>query len=1002
MKPITTTTRVLKSGWKLTLIPILISCLIIIQGFAGKTEIHGFRLIEKRFVKEVNADCYYFEHIRSGARLIKIANDDPNKTFSIAFHTIPESDCGTPHILEHTVFAGSKNFPVKSSLSEIMKGSLKTFANALTGKDMTRYPIASMNEKDYFNLMHIYLDNVFNPKLTSDERIFKQEGWHYEIFEKDKPIVYRGIVHGEMSGYYSSAGRYNQYYTFKGLFPDNGYGFESGGHPQYITDLSYEEFLNFYQKYYHPENSYIFLYGDAGMEKELEFIDREYLSRYKKGGFRYSMAEQKPFVKQRIKREVYPVLEGSPTENQTYLSLNFVYGKGTEPGLSMALSLLGSYLFSGESAPVRQALQQAGIGRNISGGNIGYKQNVFLINVQNANPEDLERFNDIVFSSLQNCLDKGLDKDRLKGLINRYEFNLKENSNPQRGLNYSSSVYPGFMYDGNPFSGLEYEKDLKVVKDGLENNYFENLIRKAFLDNPHSLLLSVEPKPGLDKTIREETEKKLAAYKAKLSETEIESLIEDNKKLVDFQTEKDSQEALATIPKLSLDDISKKGTFYTATERKSGNNSIIHYKDFTNDVIYMHAFFDLRVLPERLLPYSRLLSYLLGSLNTGRYSFSDIDKERNNYTGGINSFTATFLEQNDETRLRPKFVMIGRAANQNINKLSELMAEITTNTDFTDTDRIKMLLTRMHSQTESSIKADGSGPTSQRLRSYFKESSRLAEIQSGYDFYFFLKDIMIKMESNPEEVVGNIKETADLLFSRNNVIYGLICSEEDFKKSEPAIESISKKLNDTKPVYQKWENLNPVPLNEAFLTASKVQYIHFGCDYKKLGYEASGKLRVLNKILSRDWFFQKIRIVGGAYGGGSSISDDGMITFTSFRDPNLEETIATYKETGNYLRSLNLTEEQMTQYIISTIADMDQPLTPSLGGQQALSNYFNKRTSEDHQKIREEILSTTLADIKGYSDMIDKVIQNGVICAYGNADRMKGASVLFRNMIEIK
>ena len=503
---------------KFNLFAVLILCTLVIAGCTKQPSFPGYKLIEKRFVKEVNADCYLLEHEKSGARILKIAAADPNKTFNIAFKTFPDSDCGTPHIIEHCVLNGSKNFPVKSPFDVLSKGSLNTFINAFTGDDFTMYPEASMNTKDYFNLMHVYLDAVFNPLMDTDTRILKQEGWHYELMSKDAPVEYRGVVYNEMKGAFSNPERILNFQMYKNLFPDNAYGFEAGGYPEAIPNLTQEDFVAFYKKHYHPENSFILLYGDADLAQELKFIDENYLSKYTKTGQKASIQDQKPFDAMKELTAYYASAEGQSAQNQTYLSLGMVCGQNSDEALSMALETIAEVVVNQESAPLRLELQKAGIGQDVYASVDKVKQMVFQINVQNANAADKEKFKEIVFRVLNEQVQKGIDKQVIEGVLNRTEFSLREGNDAQKGLSCAFRTLNAEFFANDPFIGLEYEKPLAEVKKALTTPYLEEIIKKYLLGNPHSLLLTVEPKQGLDKEAHEKTISKLKDYKASLDE----------------------------------------------------------------------------------------------------------------------------------------------------------------------------------------------------------------------------------------------------------------------------------------------------------------------------------------------------------------------------------------------------------------------------------------------------------------------------------------------------
>jgi presequence protease len=453
--------------------------------------------MEKRFVKETNAECLYFRHMKSGARLLKIAAEDPNKFFNITFKTLPDNDSGTPHILEHSVLNGSKSFPVKSPFDVLLKGSLNTFLNAMTGQDHTSYPLASMNTTDYFNLMHVYLDAVFHPMMLEDDRILKQEGWHMELTSKDASLIYKGVVYNEMKGTFSNP-LYELYYIAgKHLFPDNIYGNSSGGHPDAIPQLTQEDFTAFHRKYYHPSNSYILLYGDASLDRELDFINKNYLSDFDVSNEDLHIPVQKPFNSIKTVTEPYPVAEGSPAEGNTYLSLSYVTPPHTDKLTTMALDLLVNALVNHESAPLRLALQEAGIGREVIGWFTEAQQNIITIIVPNANPEDAGRFRMVADETFKKVASEGFDKEIIEGILNRSEFQLKEGDTPQKGLMYLEMITQDWLFGDDPFTGMEFEKPLSGLRMAVKNNLLEELINQFLICNPHALLLSMVPEPGL-------------------------------------------------------------------------------------------------------------------------------------------------------------------------------------------------------------------------------------------------------------------------------------------------------------------------------------------------------------------------------------------------------------------------------------------------------------------------------------------------------------------------
>jgi Zn-dependent M16 (insulinase) family peptidase len=963
-----------------------------------KTDYHGFRLKDRQFVKEINAECLVFEHEKSGARLMKITNDDPNKTFCIAFRTFPESDDGSPHIMEHSVLNGSKNFPVKSPFDVLSKGSLSTFLNAFTSNDFTMYPVASMNEKDYFNLMHVYLDAVFNPLIYTDPRIMQQEGWHFEMNDPKGPLTYKGVVYNEMKGSFSDPQEELNYLVYRNLFPDNNYRFESGGYPAAIPQLSNAKFIDFHKKYYHPENSYIFVYGNGDLDKELAFIDSAYLSGYTKTGNQPSIEDQKPFPAMKEVSDQYPVMEGADMKGQSYLALDWVIGHSSDLTQTMSLDVLAEALVNQESAPIRLALQKAGIGQDVSASSSNLKQNVFEIVVRGANPGDQQKFREVVFSTLKEIEQKGLDKNDLEGIINRMEFRLREGDDAQKGLTYLMQSIQSWFFKDDPISGMRYEAPLAEVKRSLSSDYLEKFVRQHFLDNPHALLTSLDPKPGLESERNRQTESELAGIKATLPADSLERIIKASQDLLAYQQREDTPEALATIPLLKTSDIDPKAIWYDVKKDSMEGVPILFHETFTNNVNYIRYYFDMRVLPQELIPYGALLSNILGIMNTKNFSYAALTQALNRNTGGFDVSVGTQAVNLDDNQLIPLLTLSTKAMPDKLDKLWELSLEVLNNTRFDDPERLKTVLTRHQSQLEESVKSDGYSVAGRRAPSYFSKQGVFNQLTSGLDYYRFITEILKSKGTNYTEVTTNLQKTARLLFARENMVFAFTCDEKGAPDVRKGIKVLAAGLKSEKQALQTW-NLEPVKKNEGLMAPSKVQYVVAGYDYKKLGYTWNGKMRVLSQVLSTDWLQQQIRVIGGAYGGWSSISPGGQMTFNSYRDPNLRETIDNYAGTVVYLEKFSAGETDMTRYIIGTIAGIDQPLTPSGEGDRAFGYYFTRRTAAEIQADRDAVLSTTADDIRKFAPMVKEVLGQKAWCVYGNAEKLKKDKDLFNSLV---
>ncbi len=972
---------------------------VITLTYGCKESYPGYKVLESRFVDEMNAECVHLEHIKSGAHIFKIKADDPNKLFAVAFKTVPESDAGTPHIIEHSVLNGSKNFPVKSPFDVLMQGSLNTFLNAMTGADMTIYPVASMNDKDYFNLMHVYLDAVFNPLIYEDPRIFKQEGWHYELTGAEDPLIYKGVVYNEMKGSYSSPNRELSYQVYRNLFPDNCYRYSSGGYPTAIPGLSYEAFLDFHRKHYHPSNSYILLYGDAELSEELQFIDEKYLSEYELSDKVVEIKHQEPF--DRMKRVVgkYPVLENADTVDQTFLQLSYVIGDVTDRARYMAYDVISDVLVNQESAPLKKALQEAGIGSDVSAYVDGNKQFTMHIMVRNANEKDLDTFYEITDNVINKVVEEGLDKKALEGTINRMEFRLREGDSPQKGLIYGMQLLSGWFFDDNPFKGLEFEKPLAEVKRSLEEDYMEQLIKEDLLNNNHSLLLALKPEPGLQARIDKEIRAELESVKTDMGKEKIEELVEQTNELIEYQQREDTPEALETIPMLSLDDISKEVEWYEAEEREIGEIKTVYLNEFTNGIMYNRILFDLRTLPLDKIQYASLLSNLLGKFDTENFSYGELDNELNIHTGGFSSYINIYNSELDDNNYIPKFILQSKSLQDKTGKMLELAAEIINTSDYTDKERLKTLLVRHHAAVDASVKNNGLFYATQRMQSYYSRTAVVNEMLSGLEYYWFLDGLVKNFDEKADEIVADLQETAAALFNKSNMIAAVTCTQDDYEIYSGELGHFASSMPEGEKSRLNWD-LVPVKKNEAFTTTSKVQYVVRGGSYKDLGYEWSGKMLVLEQVLSTDWLQNQIRVIGGAYGGFSGIGRTGDMYFASYRDPNLQESLDVYNKTSGYLEDFDADEKSMTRYIIGTISGMDYPETASMKAGIALSRYFNGITREYMQAERDNVLNTTADDISAMSKMVDELMGQDIYCVYGNNEKIENNKDLFMDIID--
>lgn len=964
---------------------------------------NGFKLLKTKDLKDINSTGMIFEHEKTGAKLLFIKNDDDNKVFSISFRTPPENSTGVPHIIEHSVLCGSRKFPVKEPFVELIKGSLNTFLNAMTFPDKTMYPIASKNDKDFVNLMDVYLDAVLYPDIYKHREIFMQEGWHYELENKEDDLSYKGVVYNEMKGAFSSPDSILMRKIQESLFPDTSYGVESGGDPYNIPDLSYEEFLDFHKKYYHPSNSYIYLYGNMDIEEKLKFINDNYLKDFDKLKIDSTIKEQKPFEKTIETTVEYPISPKESERDKTFLSYNFVVGNSTDPEEYLALDILENILLESESSPLKKALIEANLGKDVFGFcDRSILQPLFSIVVKNSNEDKKEEFKNVVTKTLKDLVSKGINKKLIEACINRREFDLRE-ANFQsfpKGLAYGIQCMDSWLYDECPFMHLEFEETLKKIKTALTTNYFENLISKYLLDNPHSSILMVKPSKSLAEKTENEIKEKLKNFKEHLSEDELNKIVEDTKKLKERQMTPDSLEDLNCIPLLSLGDLKKEADKLPLVEKEECGVKILHHPIFTSGIGYLTMYFDINEISEDLIPYTSLLCTLLTNVSTKNYNYEDLTNEIDINTGGISFSAGCYSKFNDAMNFSPKLSVRSKVLINKLPKLMELLGEIISNTKFDEDKKIKEIIQKIKSRLEMSMFDRGHMVAAKRVCSYFSPGSRYNDMLSGVDFYKFICDIEKNFQEKWTEIKTNLEKVYNMVFNKQNLIVSFTCDEKDYDQFKESFCKLYNVLNESKAVSSKiYFNLKPE--NEGFMTSAKVQYVAKGCNFRNLGYDYTGALKVLKTIISFDYLWNKVRVQGGAYGCFCHFEMNGNLFFASYRDPNLNKTIDAYNDVYEYLENFNADEREMTKYIIGTMSEIDTPLTPSMMGDAAAINYIRGLSYDAIQKERDEILNCKVEDLKNLTNLLKDIAKENYICVLGNENKIQDNKDLFNKTLNL-
>lgn len=956
---------------------------------------YGFKLLEIRRLNDINSTGFLFKHEKSGARLLYISNEDDNKVFSISFRTPPNSDNGIAHILEHSVLCGSKKYEAKEPFVELLKGSLNTYLNAMTFPDKTMYPVASYNDKDFMNLIDVYMDAVLYPKIYERQEILLQEGWHYEIDNADAPLSYGGVVYNEMKGAYSSADKILDNTIKSSLFPDNQYKYDSGGNPDSIPKLTYEEFLAFHKKYYHPSNSYIYFYGDGDIDKHLQYLDNNYLSKFDKIDINSSIEIQKPLDKRVEVNEIYPIGDEEDSNDKTYLALNFVASNSTDAQTVLGLDILSYVLLQTPASPLRKALLDASIGKSIYGRVNSYlRQPVFSIVAENTNVSDKEKFKKVINSTLNDIVKNGFDKKLIEGGINIFEFLMREADHGSRpkGLIYNLQALSRWLYDSDPMAYMQYNQYFENIR--AKENYFEELIQECLLNNLHSSIVVISPEKGLETKNELELKNKLEDYKKTLSKDEINQLINTKNRLNKYQQTYDTKETLEQIPLLKLEDIDKKAKTIDVKVIEQKDYKLLMHTTNTNKIVYLNLMFDSTTVPQEILPYISILSTVLGKISTKNYNYNQLSNEISIYTGGISFNAEVFNKENDG--YYPKFTISTKSLIDKLPKLLEILEEIINNTLFEDSKKIIEIIKEEKTDTLSYLLNRGNATAVKRAASSILQSSLYEDNISNISYYEFLSDLEKNIENNIDDIKQKLMEVASLIFNKQNLIVGVAIDKnnkdlflEQFKSFENKLKSQKEQTYNYK--FEKKYN------KEAFLTSSKIQYVAKAVDYKKEGYKFDGSLKVLETILDLDYLWNKVRVQGGAY-GVSIIIKHGYLMLTSYRDPNITKTLDVYDKIGEYTFNFEADEREMRKYIIGTISSLDRPMGMASKLKIAMIRYITSVSDEQRQKEREEILSTTCKKIKSYSDMLNKIMKQNNICVIGNENALKANKDLFDDL----
>lgn len=961
-------------------------------------QLQAYTVIEKREIKDLNSVSYLLKHNKTGTRVALLSNDDDNKVFYIGFRTPPKDSTGVAHIIEHTVLCGSDKFPVKDPFIELAKGSLNTFLNAMTYPDKTVYPVASCNDQDFQNLMDVYLDAVFHPNIYHEEKIFKQEGWHYEMESKEDDLSINGVVYNEMKGAYSSPDDVLWREIMNSLYPHTAYAVESGGDPDVIPELTYEDFLAFHQKYYHPSNSYIYLYGNMDMAEKLNFIDEAYLAHYDAISVDSALETEDKFDATVTIEKEYPIMESESEENNTYLSYNISLGEAFDRKLCYGMGTLADVLCMVPGAPVKQALLDAGIGTDLQCAfDTGVKQPYFSIVAKNAETGQKEEFVRIIEEKLRELAENGLDKKALQATINRDEFKYREadfGSYP-KGLMYGLNMLESWLYDDSkPFYYVELLDTYKELKEAVSTSYFEDVIREYLINNTHKSIVVVKPVKGLTGRKDKELAGLLARRKESMSEEEIERIVRETKELKEYQETPSAKEDLEKIPLLTRADMRKEAAPYYNEEKKVGDTTLLYHDIYTNGIGYLRFMFDLKQVPEELFPYVGILKILIGLVDTKKHSYSELYNEINLQTGGIDPAVNTYTDARDLSKYTATFDLKVKVLYENLPQAFALAEEILTESVYTDPKRLFELIAEARSEKQAQMMVAGHTLAAGRALSYLSKPACVLEHINGIPFYRLLECLENEFETKKEDLKEKMQKVVRCIFRPENLMVDYTAQKEGLAGIESLVESFKSKLY-TDPVDPAGYEPKPVKKNEGFMSSAQIQYVCRAGNFTKKGLPYTGALKVLRVMMGYDYLWTQVRVKGGAYGCMCNFGKSGESYFVSYRDPNLDKTIDIYEKAADYIADFKADERTMTQYIIGAVSEMDMPMTPAAKGIYSLSGYMTHYPYERVQQDRDELLATDADTIRGLAAYIRAFMEDECLCVVGNEEKIKCQKELF-------
>ncbi len=957
----------------------------------------SFTLVKEQQIPEINSLVQLWEHKRTGARLLSVINDDENKVFSINFRTTPKDSTGVAHILEHSVLNGSEKYPVKEPFVELLKGSLATFVNAFTFPDKTCYPVASQNEKDFYNLIDVYIDAVFNPILS--EQTLMQEGWHYEIEDPSAPLTYKGVVFNEMKGAYSSPDNYLAKVIIESLFPKHIYGVDSGGNPADIPNLTYENFRDFWETYYHPSNSFIFFYGNDDPDTRLKLMDG-YLKPFKKKKVKSAVPLAKPFKKPKKLEFPYLATEGEDLDKKHFLTVNWKLPDASDPVQAMSFRILTHALIGTPASPLYKALTDSGLGEDLAGLGLesDLREMIFSTGLKGTKARNAKKIETLIFDTLQKLVTEGIDPDTIAASINTLEFGMRENNTGgfPRGIVTMLRALSTWLYDDDAFKALAFEAPLAEIKNRLaaDSRYFEKMIQTHLLDNVHSTVIRLTPDVELAERLEAEETLRLDSARKTMSDDDIRKHIENTEKLKIRQETPDSAEDLAKLPVLDLEDLDKQVRTIPIEEIQVQDSKVLYHDIFTNGIVYLDLAFDMRAMPQELLPLTEVFARALFEVGTETEDYVKLSQRIGKSTGGIygSSFTATTQGSRES---RAYLTIRGKSTMSQANEMLSILRDVLLTVKFDNKERLKQIVMEEKAGLESGLAPAGHRFANMRLRSQFGGTGYINDQTKGIGYLFALRELATEIDKKWANVLKKLETIRETLINSKTLLCNVTLDAHNWKTFQPHLENFIFAIP-VKDVEIKPFNFKAATQKEGLAIPAQVNYVAKGANLYDHGYELDGSSMVVVGYLGMTHLWEKIRVQGGAYGAFAQFDDTtGVFTFLSYRDPNVDNTIASYDSSAAFLKSLDasrLNDNELKKSIISAIGDLDSYQLPDAKGYTSMMRYITGRTDEIRQKYRDQVLSTNGEDFIAFGEALEKVAQSDAIVVLGAQSALEGSS----------